>query len=112
MERCILILFVSLFVMQIEIPLDFSDAPKRKPPSRFAAYMKKEPEKNEVEAPKTIAKPNENKTSKPILIFCKRKMNQITKFALLQILFVVIIIPHLQKKLVSKMYLSCCYFQI
>lgn len=28
--------------MQIEIPLDFSDRPKRRPPSRFAAYVKKE----------------------------------------------------------------------
>lgn len=35
-------LFVFHILMQIEIPLDFSDRPKRRPPSRFAAYVKKE----------------------------------------------------------------------
>lgn len=37
-----LALFVFHILMQIEIPLDFSDRPKRRPPSRFAAYAKKE----------------------------------------------------------------------
>lgn len=49
--------------MQIEIPLDFSDIPKRKPPSRFAAYAKKEEEKKQEEVPKLITKPVETSAS-------------------------------------------------
>ena len=32
--------------MQINIPIDISDPPKRKPPARFAAYVKTEDKSN------------------------------------------------------------------
>lgn len=33
-------------LMQINIPIDISDPPKRKPPARFAAYVKTEDKSN------------------------------------------------------------------
>lgn len=39
--------------MQIEIPIEIVDPPKRRPPSRFAAYAKKEKDTTPPEVPKS-----------------------------------------------------------